>query len=102
MPWESLGSCGSGDIGLRLAILYLAHVCGEPPPGCELDVMWHDHELGNYPTIGVCWDPYVRTEAPWEYISHCEIALSIFDEAVDYSNGLTSLPRTKSSVRLDN
>lgn len=86
MPWESIGSCGTGSVvQLRMAILYLCQVCGEPPLGCELDVLWNEHDLGDYPTIGVSWDPTVRSDAPWKYINRCEAALAIFDEAVEWS-----------------
>ena len=69
---------------LEMGIVYLRHVCGEPPEGCDLDILWHDHELGNYPTIGLRWD-HPQTDAPWEYISRCETALDAFNEAVSWS-----------------
>lgn len=47
--------------------------------------MWQEHESGSYPSIGLCWDPGVRTDPPWEYMSQCETALKAFDEAVDWS-----------------
>lgn len=98
MPWESIGSCGGGEIAqLRMAIIYLCDVCGDPPRGCEIDIMWHEHELGDYPTIGLSWewDPEVRTVPPWEYINRCEIALAIFDEAVSWSEIDPKLVREK-------
>lgn len=89
MPWESIGSVGSGDDTSEdwiqccadLAITYLKFTCGAPPAGSSLGLMWQDHELGDYPTIGV----YSEFEPPWEYISDCEIALEKFDDAVDWS-----------------
>jgi hypothetical protein len=93
MPWEDIGDCGDGQVPhetdwivccLEMGIVYLRHVCGEPPEGCDLDIMWHDHELGNYPTIGLLWkDP--QTDAPWKYISRCETALDAFNNAVTWS-----------------
>ena len=57
--------------------------CGEPPDGYELGIIWHEHELGDYPTIGITWEgPF---DAPWEYIRDAEKALTRFDEAVDWA-----------------
>jgi hypothetical protein len=62
----------------RLAKKYIDLVCGDAPAGSRLDIMWHDHELGSYPSLGV-WSEY---EPPWDYINACERALEVFDEAV--------------------
>jgi hypothetical protein len=67
-----------------MGIVYLRHICGEPPDGCDLDILWHDHELGNYPTIGLLWNE-PQTDAPWDYISQCETALEVFNMAVPWS-----------------
>ena len=89
MSWESIGSVSTGDMphdedwilwSLWLAKKYIVLVCGEPPPGCKLDVMWHEHELGSYPSLGV-WSEY---DQPWDYINSCERALEVFDEAVSW------------------
>ncbi len=91
MPWENIGECGGGSTRewaagtVEIVIHYIELVCGSPPPGCELGVMWHEHECGDYPTAGLCWDPCVRSDPPWEYISRCEKALEIFDESVEWS-----------------
>ena len=45
--------------------------------------MWHEHELGEYPSVGVAWD-FPQSEPPWGYIRKCEIALSKFDEAIEW------------------
>ncbi len=92
MAWEHIGDCGDGQIPyerewlicqLELGISYLLDVCGEPPKGYELGIMWHEHDLGDYPTIGISW--HGLEEAPWEYIQRCTIALEAFDEAIDWS-----------------
>ena len=89
VPNENIGSCGTsqssdGDWAaseLELGICYIRRACGEPPDGYELGIIWHEHELGDYPTIGITWEgPFV---APWEYIRDAEKALTRFDEAVD-------------------
>ena len=94
MPWEDIGDCGDGQVPhetewivccLQMGIVYLRHVCGEPPDGCALDILWHDHEIGSYPTIALHWDN-PQTDAPWEYISRCETALDAFNAAVSWSN----------------
>lgn len=93
MPWENIGDCGDGQVPrdedwivccLEMGIVYLHHICGDPPDGCELNIFWHDHELGNYPTIALLWgEP--QTDAPWDYISQCETALGAFNAAIPWS-----------------
>lgn len=96
MPWEHIGSCGGGRLPqdqewviceLEMGIRYLRFACGEPPKGCELGVMWHEHDICDYPSIGVYWDvgDAASLDAPWEYIEKCQIALETFDEAVSWS-----------------
>jgi len=89
MSWESIGSISTGDmpndedwilLGLELAKKYIEYVCGRPPAGCKLDVMWHDHELGSYPSLGV----WCENDTPWDYVDACERALEVFDEAVSW------------------
>jgi len=53
MPRESIGACGSSQsIGswaiseLELGICFIRQACGEPPEGYELEVIWHEHDLG--------------------------------------------------------
>lgn len=96
MSWEYIGSLTSGNLPddrawilttLQMGILYLERVCGEPPAGCELGIMWQEHELGDYPSIGLTWDfnETMRMFPPEEYIARCQYALEIFDQAVDWS-----------------
>ncbi len=89
MSWESIGSVSTGDMSddstwilwsLRLAKKYIELVCGNAPEGSKLDVMWHDHELGSYPSLGI-WSDYGH---PWDYINRCERALEVFDNAVSW------------------
>lgn len=90
MSWESIGSTSTGQMphdrdwivfSLELAKRYVALVCGEPPSGSKLDIMWNEHELGSYPSLGV-WSEY---DTPYDYINACERALEVFDEAVSWS-----------------
>lgn len=89
MPWEEIGDISTGSMpgdagwiewGQQFARSYISLVCGEPPPGAELGVMSHDHELGSYISLGVWYD----YGAPWDYVHRCERALSAFDDAVDW------------------
>ena len=89
MSWESIGSTGSGQMpydeawilmNLSLARTFVVFVCGEPPANSKLDIMWHEHELGHYPSLGV-WSEY---EHPWDYINSCERAIEVFDDAVSW------------------
>lgn len=89
MSWESIGSISTGDMpddsswilwSLRLTKKYIELVCGDAPAGSKLDVMWHDHDFGSYPSLGV-WSEY---DHPWDYINSCERALEVFDNAVSW------------------
>lgn len=91
MSWESFASVSTGEMpqeetwilfALRLARTYVLLVCGSPPEGCDLDVMWHDHELGSYPSLGL-WSEWSH---PWDYFHKCERALEQFDSAVQWSD----------------
>ncbi len=70
MPWESIGSVDTGEIPddeawilfcLGLAKNYVQFVCGLPPDESKLEVMWSEHELVDYPSLGVWYD----IEEPW-------------------------------------
>src|SRR5688572_28355820 len=87
VPWEHIGECGpsrerdraAAEVELGLAQLRLAS--GSPPPGCHLGAMWHEHERGVDPTVGVYWDA-PRSEPPSDYIARCSALLERFDDAV--------------------
>lgn len=92
VPRESIGQCGCAQYPdrrwitaeLELAICSIRHACGEPPPGYELEILWHEHDLGEYATVGITWNgPW---EAPWDYISRAEDALARFNQAVAWSD----------------
>lgn len=94
MPWESIGDCGDGQLPherewivfcLEMGIAYLRHICGAPSSGCEIGIMWHEHELSDYPSIGLLWEYPEQTDALWKYINQCETALAIFDDAIAWS-----------------
>ncbi len=59
---------------------YIAFICGDPPTGSKLDIMWHDHDLGTYPSLGI-WSEY---NPQWDYINSCERTLEVFNEAVSW------------------
>jgi hypothetical protein len=92
MPWESIGSVSTGsagrdddwiEFGQLLALRYIRLVCGNPPLGVELSIMSHDHddsELSTYTSIGL----YSDFTLPTDYVSACERALNVFDEAVNW------------------
>lgn len=89
MPWESIGSVSTGEmpqdaewitLALTIAQRYVLFVCGESN-NAKLDVMWHDHEYGSYPTLGVWSDG----DPPQDYVNECERALEAFDDAIDWS-----------------
>jgi hypothetical protein len=85
MPTEIVGEFGTPgatsewiEAQGKLAIRHVKEVCGNPPPEMELEVVWQEHELGNYPTIGLVWNDPMRG-TPWNYISRCEAALTAFE-----------------------
>lgn len=91
---ENIGECGIGQmpgdrdwiiVQLELGICYLKAVLGPPPKRCKLEVIWHEHELGDYPSIGLTWNQGELGERERNYIARCDVALSIFNEAVDWS-----------------
>jgi hypothetical protein len=67
-----------------LAICFIRHACGDPPSGYPLEILWHEHELGEYATVGVSWEG--PGDAPWDYISRAEEALECFEQAVSWSD----------------
>lgn len=90
MPWEDIGSTNTGEMphdeawirfSLNLARKYIELVSGAPPEGCELDIMWQDHELGSYPSLGIWFESYT----PADYINSCERALEVFNNAVSWN-----------------
>jgi len=93
MPWENIGSCGSGQLPndrdwivqcYELALSYLNFIMGTAPEGCELGIMWHEHELGDYPSVGLHWD-FPQSEPPCNFINTCETLLERFGDAVSWS-----------------
>jgi hypothetical protein len=82
-----------------LGICYIRHACGDPPAGYELEIIWHEHDVGEYAAIGVTWEGYGH--APWEYISRAEIALSRFDNAVAWSELAPEPEEAKTEISLD-
>ena len=88
---ESIGSVSTGNypgdegwifFALDLAKSYVSLVCGNPPPETALEVIWHDHDLGQYPSLGVTsvW----RSLEVEDYIRRSELALQEFDGAIDW------------------
>lgn len=67
---------------LELAVVYIKGVCGEPPKGCEVGLMWGENDYGDYATVGVWWDSQQQQEASRDYIAKAEVALRMFDDAV--------------------
>lgn len=98
MPVEIIGEFGTPgasiewlDAQATLAIRHLKKICGDPPPEMELETVWQEHELGNYPIIGLVWEDPMRG-APWNYISRCETALVAFENGGELPPGWTMPP----------
>lgn len=86
MPWEVIGSCGSGqDWQLQLGLVFLSSVF-EEPEDCELDIMYTDYEfgegrIGSYPSIGLLYESQIGGLV--QFASRCQDVLSAFNEAID-------------------
>src|SRR5215472_4758439 len=98
MPAEIIGEFGTPgatsewiEAQGKLAIKHIKKICGEPPPETELEVVWQEHELGNYPVIGLTWeDPY--RGIPWNYIERCDVALTAYENGGELPPGWTMPP----------
>lgn len=93
MPWENIGDCGTGQIPRdrdwiiqchEMAVSYLNFALPSVPAGCELGLMWHEHDVGDYLSVGIYWD-FPRNDPPWDYIRKCEKILAHFDKAVNWA-----------------
>lgn len=91
MPHESIGSVNTGDMpndrawivaALEWAAEYLKMVV-EVPHGCKIEIIWSEHELGSYPSLGVTWEDPMSP--PYGLLSRLEFALRRFDDAIDWS-----------------
>jgi hypothetical protein len=104
MPWEYVGDCGSGqlpddrawiDFCIEAALQYLKFALGEPPMGCEIGLMMNEHELGNYPSVGVYW-AFPASDPPYAYISRAEELLDRYNKAVAWDQ-LYPLPEDETT-----
>lgn len=98
MPVEIIGEFGTPGAELewleaegKLAIQHLKKICGDPPPEMELEIVWQEHELGNYPVIGLVWEDAMRG-TPWNYISRCEVALTAYENNGELPPGWSMPP----------
>jgi len=113
MRWEPIGSLNTGQMPqdegwilwcLDIAQQYIELVCGRAPPGCKVGVMWQEHDLGHYPSLGVCYEDSTQWE---EYARLCEEALVTFDRSVNwfdlkeyFENSVDELANNESMVNL--
>lgn len=77
---ESIGQLGSTPWAHVFAVWYIPQILGEPPEGCELAVLWHDHEVGSYSTMGIRWDLCENPDPPSDYIQRCEKLIDLLEE----------------------
>jgi hypothetical protein len=96
MPIEIIGEFGTPGASLdwldaqaKLTIRYVTKLCGDPPLEMCLEIVWQEHELGNYPTIGLVWDDPMRG-TPWNYISRCEVAVAAYENGGELPPGRTT------------
>jgi len=106
MPAETIGEFGTPGAAAewieaqgKLAIRHLKKICGDPPPEMKLEVVWQEHELGQYPVIELVWEDPMRG-VPWNYISRCEAALAAFENGGELPPGWT-MPAASDEDELD-
>jgi hypothetical protein len=93
LPIEMIGQFGTPGADSerlvaegKLTIRHVKLICGDPPPEMELEIVSQEHELGQYPVIGLVWDDPKRG-TPWNYISRCEAALTAFENGGELPPG---------------
>jgi hypothetical protein len=98
MPVEIIGEVGTPGAEhewiaaeAKLAIEHIKQVCGDPPDEMELDLVWQEHGLGEYPVIALVWDDAMRG-SPWNYISRCEAALTVYENGGEPPPGWSMPP----------
>jgi hypothetical protein len=86
MPVEIIGEVGTAGAEREwlaaqasIAIKQIIKKCGPPPPEMELELLWQEHDLGDYPVIALTWEDGMRG-APSKYISRCQDALFEHEE----------------------
>lgn len=91
--WVSIGEYEGHELGdssawiaycNEFAMSYIKTVLGEPPYKSELAIRWNEHEMGSYPTLGVSFTDTME-EPPWDYISKAENLLTVFNDAIAWS-----------------
>jgi hypothetical protein len=89
MPSESIGCVGSAqwpdqrgiELELEIAIAFLRALCGPEPDGCSLEIIWHDHDSGQWANIELTWNEGEH----WRYVSSCQTVLDRLDDCASWS-----------------
>jgi hypothetical protein len=101
MPSEYVGTCGRARHSdreavateLEFGIACVRRYCGPEPPGCSLEIVWHDHDSGAYPTISLVWAHGSLLPEHWNYIDRCGTVLDRLNDCIDW-NALSAVART--------
>ncbi len=116
MPFELIGHCGSADadernrvaLELTSGIALLRCICGDEPAGTRLEVVWREHELGDYAEICLVWETGSLFDEHSNYVSRCTAALDRLDACIDwraldqtFKAGAASSPPYRRSVLSD-
>jgi hypothetical protein len=88
-----IGCCGHGqwpdreriEFELDLDISILRLLCDQEPRGTTLEIIWHEHDSGQYAEICLGWEQGSLDDREWEYITRCERALTDLNESVDWA-----------------
>lgn len=94
MPQESVGCCGGAqwpdrgriEFELDLGIAFRRLLCGREPPGTTLEVVWHDHDSGQYAEIGLVWEQGALFDREWHYFARCERAFTELNDCVNWED----------------
>lgn len=92
VPSEPIGTCGVAQWPdrdqiareLEFGIAYLRILGGPEPAGSSLEVIWRDHDNGQYAEISLVWASGTPVGLS-EYLEQCKQALEHLDECVDWS-----------------
>jgi len=78
------GRIGRIEFELDLGISLLRLSCDQELPATTLEVVWHDHDSGQYATICLVREQGNLSDRESRYITRCEEALTDLHDCVDW------------------
>lgn len=93
MPWEYITDSVYGnwpedsswmECQAKIVAEYLKLVCGDPPIGCHIGLTTKEHDLGDYPIIGLYWGELGEYHPPMDYVVRCQNVCGVFLSSIDW------------------